>query len=138
MPVRAKAEVAAGAALRPRQRIGVPRFELGTSPTRTERATRLRHTPEPRDYRTLPGALRPLAGHAEARTALGEPVHVRARRQKRTTSTSSPPGRVSDSPSRPSAPIANVVQRTATTIGSPEGVLRPNAPRSPGSERMTR
>src|SRR5262249_39085794 len=26
-------------------RIGVPRFELGTSPTRTERATRLRHTP---------------------------------------------------------------------------------------------
>src|ERR671933_591559 len=25
--------------------IGVPRFELGTSPTRTERATRLRHTP---------------------------------------------------------------------------------------------
>src|SRR4029077_12194186 len=37
---------AAGAAPRPRQRIGVPRFELGTSPTRTERATRLRHTPE--------------------------------------------------------------------------------------------
>ena len=27
--------------------IGVPRFELGTSPTRTERATRLRHTPSP-------------------------------------------------------------------------------------------
>src|SRR5579875_867937 len=27
-------------------RIGVPRFELGTSPTRTERATRLRHTPD--------------------------------------------------------------------------------------------
>ena len=26
-------------------KIGVPRFELGTSPTRTERATRLRHTP---------------------------------------------------------------------------------------------
>lgn len=26
--------------------IGVPRFELGTSPTRTERATRLRHTPK--------------------------------------------------------------------------------------------
>jgi putative hydrolase of the HAD superfamily len=26
--------------------IGVPRFELGTSPTRTERATRLRHTPD--------------------------------------------------------------------------------------------
>src|SRR6185312_5975226 len=25
--------------------VGVPRFELGTSPTRTERATRLRHTP---------------------------------------------------------------------------------------------
>jgi hypothetical protein len=29
----------------PHARIGVPRFELGTSPTRTERATRLRHTP---------------------------------------------------------------------------------------------
>ena len=29
----------------PRAAIGVPRFELGTSPTRTERATRLRHTP---------------------------------------------------------------------------------------------
>ena len=28
--------------------IGVPRFELGTSPTRTERATRLRHTPSER------------------------------------------------------------------------------------------
>ena len=27
--------------------VGVPRFELGTSPTRTERATRLRHTPRP-------------------------------------------------------------------------------------------
>src|SRR3954466_2573470 len=30
-----------------RGEIGVPRFELGTSPTRTERATRLRHTPKP-------------------------------------------------------------------------------------------
>jgi hypothetical protein len=29
----------------PHAQIGVPRFELGTSPTRTERATRLRHTP---------------------------------------------------------------------------------------------
>ena len=27
------------------EEIGVPRFELGASPTRTERATRLRHTP---------------------------------------------------------------------------------------------
>ena len=27
--------------------IGVPGFEPGTSPTRTERATRLRHTPSP-------------------------------------------------------------------------------------------
>src|SRR5207253_10973756 len=26
--------------------VGVPRFELGTSPTRTERATRLRYTPD--------------------------------------------------------------------------------------------
>ncbi len=29
----------------PPHAVGVPRFELGTSPTRTERATRLRHTP---------------------------------------------------------------------------------------------
>jgi streptomycin 6-kinase len=39
--------------------IGVPRFELGTSPTRTERATRLRHTPEsskPSARRDYPGA----------------------------------------------------------------------------------
>ena len=38
--------------------IGVPRFELGTSPTRTERATRLRHTPEsskPSARRDYPG-----------------------------------------------------------------------------------
>src|SRR5439155_5594082 len=28
--------------------VGVPRFELGASPTRTERATRLRHTPRRR------------------------------------------------------------------------------------------
>src|SRR5581483_4809494 len=33
------------AARRRLSHIGVPRFELGTSPTRTERATRLRHTP---------------------------------------------------------------------------------------------
>src|SRR5436305_2100766 len=30
--------------------IGAPGFEPGTSPTRTERATRLRHAPMPRDY----------------------------------------------------------------------------------------
>ncbi len=29
----------------PHDSVGVPRFELGASPTRTERATRLRHTP---------------------------------------------------------------------------------------------
>jgi hypothetical protein len=34
-----------GAAAGQGSEIGVPRFELGTSPTRTERATRLRHTP---------------------------------------------------------------------------------------------
>ena len=34
-----------GEPLFPHVHIGVPRFELGTSPTRTERATRLRHTP---------------------------------------------------------------------------------------------
>jgi hypothetical protein len=28
-----------------RKKIGAPRFELGTSPTRTVRATRLRHAP---------------------------------------------------------------------------------------------
>src|SRR6185295_11005911 len=34
--------------------IGVPRFELGTSPTRTERATRMRHTPGARRVATPP------------------------------------------------------------------------------------
>jgi dinuclear metal center YbgI/SA1388 family protein len=33
--------------VRPDRAIGAPRFELGTSPTRTVRATRLRHAPEP-------------------------------------------------------------------------------------------
>ena len=32
--------------------VGVPRFELGTSPTRTERATRLRHTPSAQSVAT--------------------------------------------------------------------------------------
>src|SRR3954454_24939927 len=32
-------------------RIGAPRFELGTSPTRTVRATRLRHAPKSGQYR---------------------------------------------------------------------------------------
>ena len=40
----------------PHALIGVPRFELGTSPTRTERATRLRHTPSrPQGTRSRPG-----------------------------------------------------------------------------------
>jgi CBS domain-containing protein len=33
--------------------IGAPGFEPGTSPTRTERATRLRHAPMPVDYLTM-------------------------------------------------------------------------------------
>src|SRR3954453_2041666 len=46
----------------PRARIGVPRFELGTSPTRTERATRLRHTPS--THRLAPvRSRRPAARH---------------------------------------------------------------------------
>ena len=90
-------ERAAGAAPRPRQRIGVPRFELGTSPTRTERATRLRHTPEA-----------PIIAHSAALAG----ARLRGV-QKRTTCTCSPPGRVSESPSTPSAPIANVVQMIA-------------------------
>ena len=42
------------AAVRPRLplQIGAPGFEPGTSPTRTVRATRLRHAPRRRDYRT--------------------------------------------------------------------------------------
>ena len=79
--------IAAGAALRPRQRIGVPRFELGTSPTRTERATRLRHTPEA-----------PIIAHSRSSAAPA------LRRQKRTTCTCSPPGRVRDSPSSAERP----------------------------------
>ena len=117
-------ETAAGAALRPRQRIGVPRFELGTSPTRTERATRLRHTPEA-----------PIIAQTPRARRLSSP----ARRQKRTTCTCSPPGRVSDRPSMPSAPIANVVQMMLTTIGSPEGVLSAErAARAPGARGSTR
>ena len=56
--------------------IGVPRFELGTSPTRTERATRLRHTPGT-GHRVASGAPRsPLrrrlhAGAARARARAG-------------------------------------------------------------------
>jgi hypothetical protein len=42
---RAKEGVHGGTMGSPVLTIGVPRFELGTSPTRTERATRLRHTP---------------------------------------------------------------------------------------------
>ena len=38
--------------------IGVPRFELGTSPTRTERATRLRHTPSAESVQRGPAVLR--------------------------------------------------------------------------------
>ena len=51
----------------------MPRFELGTSPTRTERATRLRHTPKPRHR--VAGMSEPLAA-AVARDwglRLGEP-----------------------------------------------------------------
>ena len=33
---------------------GAPRFELGTSPTRTVRATRLRHAPKSPQYHTRP------------------------------------------------------------------------------------
>src|SRR2546423_9445027 len=38
--------------------IGLPRFELGTSPTRTERATRLRHSPTDLGYPVLRSSLR--------------------------------------------------------------------------------
>jgi hypothetical protein len=44
-PCHAKKEGAHGGNMVSPVTIGVPRFELGTSPTRTERATRLRHTP---------------------------------------------------------------------------------------------
>jgi|HubBroStandDraft_5_1064220.scaffolds.fasta_scaffold124859_2 hypothetical protein len=43
--------------------IGAPRFELGTSPTRTVRATRLRHAPTPRQY---PTRARALSSRADA------------------------------------------------------------------------
>ena len=55
--------------------IGVPRFELGTSPTRTERATRLRHTPscqsvaEARGLSPASGLRRIAAWRAETRSS---------------------------------------------------------------------
>src|SRR5206468_6230946 len=57
----------------PGREVGVPTFEPGTSPTRTERATRLRHTPKPRHR--VAGMSEPLAA-AVARDwglRLGEP-----------------------------------------------------------------
>jgi hypothetical protein len=51
----------------PGPRIGAPRFELGTSPTRTVRATRLRHAPKRPDYRTGGVPARPLAARASRR-----------------------------------------------------------------------
>ena len=46
--------------------IGVPRFELGTSPTRTERATRLRHTPSATRVAVPPFRPRRLAADGAA------------------------------------------------------------------------
>jgi dinuclear metal center YbgI/SA1388 family protein len=43
---------AESASLRGPKLIGAPRFELGTSPTRTVRATRLRHAPTRKEYST--------------------------------------------------------------------------------------
>ena len=57
-------------AIRGSAEIGVPRFELGTSPTRTERATRLRHTPRTR-HRVAGCPLEELAEEWEL--TLGEP-----------------------------------------------------------------
>jgi hypothetical protein len=86
--------------------IGVPRFELGASPTRTERATKLRHTPEP--------------GQSIA-YACGQRLGQRVRRNGTTSCTRSPPGRVSERPIAPSAPIAKTVQINETSTGSVEG-----------------
>ena len=62
--------------------IGVPRFELGTSPTRTERATRLRHTPRQRGrLAEEPGTLRRSTDDAvsAARVTLDQRVAVARR-----------------------------------------------------------
>src|SRR3954453_13038169 len=61
--------------------IGVPRFELGTSPTRTERATRLRHTPSDdrlaqERFDGVGARRRPLADQQVA--AVGDHAHWRA------------------------------------------------------------
>ena len=75
--------------------IGVPRFELGTSPTRTERATRLRHTPSrPVSHRARCGnarrssrvpcdRARRAADHAGRRPRRGRPEHDGARLGRR-------------------------------------------------------
>ena len=74
----------------------------------------------------LPGCATPRKRRLSHTPGAAQPAPAVAR-QKRTTCTCSPPGRVSDRPSMPSAPIANVVQMMLTTMGSPEGVPSPNA-----------
>ena len=76
--------------------IGVPRFELGTSPTRTERATRLRHTPSshrlaadkaPRSRRrTQPGARRSAGARSRRSPAEARPAAGRTRTRHSTGS----------------------------------------------------
>ena len=59
----------------PRVEIGVPRFELGTSPTRTERATRLRHTPSRRMV-AIPATARIGPGAGRSRALCARPVSL--------------------------------------------------------------
>ena len=62
--------------------IGAPRFELGTSPTRTVRATRLRHAPKSPQYHTRPATRRPLWSGPGAKVGRCPP-HRRADRRGR-------------------------------------------------------
>jgi len=57
--------------------IGAPGFEPGTSPTRTVRATRLRHAPRPGDYPSIEPAAAPGLGNSVA-PLLSEPHSQRS------------------------------------------------------------
>ena len=70
----------------PPRLIGVPRFELGTSPTRTERATRLRHTPRVR--RLAQATSRRCTTAVQASSTYSSPPSVAIRRDSGDTRSS--------------------------------------------------
>ena len=103
----------------PRRAIGVPRFELGTSPTRTERATRLRHTPS--KHRLAPvRSGRPAARHRSV-TVPGTVKEASRRCHESRTSPASVRGRP--------------VPGTVTRLERSRGTTRSRPRRLPGARR---